>query len=297
MENVCKSFECIVKADLSPTTKRVYLERLKYMIEATKAELGEILKNPKEYIEWINKHSKTEQTKKSYISAVLAVFKHTPNLKEKQKDIYYQWYQEFKKVHEEIDNRYKLNEPTEKQKNAYVPYSEIVKKRDTLPKGSKERLLLAFYTYLPPLRSDFNKVYLYHTAPSSKPEHDNYIRLDSTPPTLVLQEFKTARKKEFYEKELPKELVEELEESLTKSPREWLFMDRTKEPYISSSFTKWANRTLKKLFGKNLTISLIRHSYINQLDFNNLTVKEKEEIAKDMAHTVSTQDRYRLIFH
>jgi len=54
---------------------------------------------------------------------------------------------------------------------------------------------------------------------------------------------------------------------------------------------------LKKLFNKPLTISLIRHSYINSLDFNKLSVIEKENIAKDMAHTVNTQDRYRLIFN
>jgi hypothetical protein len=41
---------------------------------------------------------------------------------------------------------------------------------------------------------------------------------------------------------------------------------------------------------------MIRHAYINSLDFNKLTVAEKENIAKDMAHTIGTQDRYRLIF-
>jgi hypothetical protein len=294
MGDICKSFQCIVDADLSSVTKRVYLERLRYMIQQTKTELQEIIVHPEKYLEWVEKHSSSMQTQKSYISAILAVFKHTPGLKEKEKKVYYEWYQGFKKVHEQIDHKYKQNEPSPKQKEAYVVYSDIVAKRDSLAKGSKERLLLSMYTYLPPLRSDFNQVYIYQKSQKTY-DHENYILLFD-PPTLVLNEFKTMKKKDGYEKILPEELVEEIKESLKKEPRDWLFMDRSKQPYKSGSFTKWANRTLKSLFKKALTISLIRHSYINQLDFNKLTVQEKEEIAKDMAHTVNTQDRYRLIF-
>jgi hypothetical protein len=76
-----------------------------------------------------------------------------------------------------------------------------------------------------------------------------------------------------------------------------LFMDREKKPYKENSYNRWVNRTLQKLFNKPLTISLIRHSYINSLDFNKMTIVQKEMIAKDMAHTVNTQDRYRLIFN
>lgn len=292
---ICKSFECIKKADLSQVTKRTYLERLRYIIQETKTDLYEILTHPKEYLEWINSHSASLQTQKSYISAILAVFKHTPEMKKKEQKHYYEWYQGFKTVHEQIDKNYKLNEPSHKQKEAYVSFDEIVKKRNNLQQGSKERLLLSMYSYLPPLRSDFNEVYIYTEKPNEI-THSNYITLFDTP-QLVLNEYKTVRKKDIFKKELPKELIEEIKESLKQEPREWLFMDRGNKPYLVNSYNRWANRTLKKLFEKALTISLIRHSYINSLDFNKLTVLEKENIAKDMAHTVQTQDRYRLIFN
>jgi len=265
-------------------------------MEERKTDLEKVLLKPTEVMEWIQQHTKTPQTQKSYISAILAVYKHTPGLKDKYRDTYYQWYLEFKKLHDQIDARYKQNQPSEKQREAFVQFKDIVAKRDTLPKGSKERLLLALYTYLPPLRSDFNKVFLYQKAPKSF-DHENYMKLYDIP-MLVLHEYKTSKKKDVYEKELPPELVEEIKASLEKGPpRDWLFVDRSKQPYVSGSFTKWANRMLKKLFGRALTISLIRHSYINTLDFNRLTVQEKEDIARDMAHTVGTQDKYRLIFN
>jgi len=295
--DICKSFDCIKNADLSIVTKRTYLERLRYIIQETETDLGEILTNPKKYLVWIHEHSPSLQTQKSYISAILAVFKHTPDMKKTHQTDYYEWYQGFKGVHQQIDHRYKLNEPTEKQKDAFVSFEDIIKKRNQLPKGGKERLLLSLYTYLPPLRSDFNEVFIYSKAPEGdKYTHSNYVKLFHTP-SLVLNEYKTVRKNDSFEKEIPADLYHEIQDSLKKEPREWLFMDRNNKPYKENSYNRWVNRTLKKLFQKALTISLIRHSYINSLDFNKLTVLEKETIAKDMAHTVTTQDRYRLIFN
>ena len=293
---ICKSFDCIKDADLSIVTKRTYLERLRFMIQNTKTELGEILTNPKKYLIWVKEHSTSLQTQKSYISAILAVFKHTPEMKKTKQTYYYEWYQGFKEIHKQIDHRYKLNEPSEKQKKAYVAFQDIIKKRDELQKGTKERLVLSMYSHLPPLRSDFNEVFIYKEKPT-KPQHANYIYLDSQTPTLILTEYKTVRKNDSFEKEIPKELYNEIQDSLKKEPRDWLFMDRDGKPYKENSYNRWVNCTLKKLFDKPLTISLIRHSYINSLDFNKLTVIEKENIAKDMAHTVNTQDRYRLIFN
>ena len=293
--DLCKSFECITKADLSTVTKRTYLERLKYMIQQTKVDLYELITHPKKYLEWIHQHSSSLQTQKSYISAILAIFKHTPEMKQSEQAFYYDWYQGFKDVHKKIDHQYKLNEPSEKQKKAFVSFDQIIKKRDELESGSKEKLILSMYTYLPPLRSDFNEVYLYKEKPV-KSNYSNYIYFGQTP-MLILNEYKTVRKNDVFQKELPNELYQEIEKSLKKEPRDWLFMDRDGKPYKENSYNRWVNRTLKKLFNKPLTISLIRHSYINSLDFNKLTVIEKENIAKDMAHTVNTQDRYRLIFN
>ena len=100
---ICKSFECIKNADLSNVTKRTYLERLRYMIQDTKTDLYTILTNPKKYLDWIRNHSASLQTQKSYISAILAVFKHTPDIKKTEQKHYYDWYQGFKEIHQQID--------------------------------------------------------------------------------------------------------------------------------------------------------------------------------------------------
>lgn len=288
----------IIDADLSDVSKRVYMERLKRLIEQLNTDIFTIISQPGKTLTWIRKTYTSPATQKSYISAVLGVFRHNKGLKEQKQRAYEEWYQAFKTTHEEIDAKYKRNEPNEKQIEGYVRFEDIVAKRDVLEEGSDERLLLSLYTFIPPLRCDFNAVRIVTTDEEhAKSNTENVLILNekSKSATLKLHEFKTATVMS-YEKELPSALVEEIMASLHKNPREYLFQDRSRKPYRASSFNKWANRTLLRLFGKNLTISLIRHSYINSLDFNKLTVEEKENIAKDMAHTVGTQDRYRLIF-
>lgn len=291
--------KAIINAPISDTSKRVYLERWKILLAHAQTDIFTILTNPKKYIAWIQNTYDSLGTQKSYLSAVLAMFRHNQGMKEQRNHAYQTWYRAFQEVHEKIDERYRKNQPSEKQIDGYVAFDEIIRMRDTLKEGTDERLLLALYTYIPPLRCDFNHVRIYtdtHLPDASKLER-NYIHLDEKQPTarMVLREFKTS-KTDSYDKQLPEPLVKEILASLHKNPRTFLFQDKHQKPYRASSFNKWANRTLNRLFGCNLTISLIRHSYINSLDFNKITVEEKENIAKDMTHTVGTQDRYRLIF-
>lgn len=287
----------IMNANLSQVSKRVYLERLKVLMQVHKVDLYTLITEPKKYIEWILNNYESDQTRKSYLSGVLSLFRHNSGLKDQEKEAYLQWYEAFQTVHERIEERYKRNEPTDKQKEGYVPFHQIVAARNTLGKGSDERLLFSMYTYLPPLRCDFNRVRIYKGHVPEDEKEQNYIVMTNKEATLYLNEYKTKNKAVApYEKKLPDELVEELRASLDSKPRNWLFVDSSLNPYHPKSYTKWANRVFARILKKRMTISMIRHAFINSLDFNKITVAEKEAIARDMAHTVGTQDRYRLIF-
>jgi hypothetical protein len=233
-----------------------------------------------------------------YLSVVLTLFKYADGLKTQLKKAFTLWSNAFKDHDQAVEERYKQNAPTEKHKEGFVPYNEIKAMRWTLPKGSMERLLLALYTDIYPLRADFNKVYLYD-APNGLPNttEANYIHLQKKGCRLVLREYKTSGTHGVFEKDLPETLCQEIHDSLEKHPRNWLFINANKEPFeLSNSFIHYVNHKLKRIFGKPLTISLIRHSFISTLDFNKLTIAEKEQIAKEMTHTTRLQDQYRLIF-
>ena len=294
----------ISKADISEQSKKVYLDRVKTLTTKLKKPLYWILRNPKQSIEFIFKISESENTRKSYISAILAIYKHNSALKNASgfSEPHKIWVDKFNILEESIQERYKQNKPSEKQLEGYVPYEEIVKKRDELPNTDSNKLLLGMYTYIKPLRADFNAVALavpavpavpaYPTDPKD-PKDQNYIDISNK--KLVLQEYKTKKNYDKLEIKLPDELLKLINDSLKESPRDFLFVDRTGKPYSANSFIKWANRRFLGLFKKPLTITLIRHSYISSLDQNKLSTKEKEKIALEMGHTKNLQDLYRFI--
>ena len=291
--------KAIIDAELSQVSKRVYLERLRTMVKEFDTNVYWIITHPDEVLPWILKKSEVLSTQKSYIIAILAVFKHNDGLKAQLDKYYNTWFTKFSELDKAINDRYKTNEPSERQMNAYVKFDDIVKKRDSLEDGTFEKLLLSFYTYIRPLRADFNLVRIYNSIDElpKNNEKENYIVFENKhEATLYLHEFKTQRSHNELKKELPAELIKQLQLSLTKKPREWLFIDKFGKPYkAANSYTRWANRTFQKLFNKPLTITMIRHSYISSLDQNVLTTLEKEEIAKEMAHSRGMQELYRFV--
>lgn len=286
----------LTDANLSIQTKQNYQERLKALEKLLQKPLFDILKHADASIETLRTTYPKDTTRKMYMSVILSLFRYVPNLKTQLKKAYEKWAEAFKHHDGAVEERYKTNAPTEKQLQGYVPYEEIKQKRFELPKGSIERLLLALYTDIYPLRADFNKVRLYKALPSN-PEA-NYIKMTNNGCTLYLTEYKTANKHGTFVKELPESLCSEIHDSLETTPRDWLFINANKEPFENpNSFTHFTSRTLKRIFEKPLTISLIRHAFISTLDFNTLTIAEKEAIAKEMTHTTRLQDQYRLIFN
>lgn len=194
--------KAIIDAELSQVSKKVYIERLRTMVREFDTTVYWIIIHPDEVLKWIAKKSDVLSTQKSYIISVMAVFKHNDGLKA-QLDKYYQiWFKKFTEIDEAITKRYKTNEPSERQLNAYVAFRDIVKKRDSLESGTMDKLLLGFYTHIRPLRADFNAVFLYGVGEgmggvlpkNEKDREANYIVVENaTKAKLVLHEFKTQR--------------------------------------------------------------------------------------------------------
>lgn len=288
----------VMDTELSKTSKTMYTDRIRHLQNKLGKDMFSIIKDAKNSVEWIKNNYESVTSQKAYLSVTLSIFRHAPGLKEQLSDAYKIWFDAFTKVDKEIEARYKENEPTKKQQEGYVSFAELVKMRDSLVKGSEDRLLLGMYTYIKPLRADFNAVRLYKgTIPE---DHEpNYIHMANRGGcTLYLTEYKTANKHGEYKKKLPKELCEEIHTSLEKKPREWLFVKAGGKPFDkSNSYIRYANRILQRLFERPLTLSLIRHAFVDTLDFNTMTIAEKEAIALEMRHTTKLQDQYRLIFN
>ena len=63
----------------------------------------------------------------------------------------------------------------------------------------------------------------------------------------------------------------------------------------AKQFSNWACKTLTNLFGKPLTLTGLRHSFLSSLEWSALSRLDRKEIACSMAHSVDQQELYRLI--
>lgn len=306
---------------LSQNTKTIYVRNLRNIKEHICSDLTHkkkcydyIIEHPREFLKSLNKY--IERTgysihqKLSYITAIEALFRHTPSLIQQKPELYTYWLDMHKEEKEPVNTAYLTNEPSERHKEAYMTGEEIREKMNALPMGHRVRLLIAMYVLMPPVRNDYYNMPIFHfandiaefRAEESKilAENDNVMVLigsDKTKPReglIILQKYKTAKIYKTLENKIPAELLEEIGASLAKTPRDHLFINQQKQPYErANSFDQWANRSLQKALGNDkITLNVLRHIYISENNPEGKSGTEKNKIARQMGHSVATQNKY-----
>jgi len=275
-------------ATLAPITKNKYNKYIIHWLSFEIGSIGDLIKDSKAAIELLQKSpvKQTDSVYHSYYSAVVAYLDH--EAPEELKIYRREWKELQSTNYKQRSEHYQNQEPTPLQKGIELDWNDVVRIRDNLPPGI-DRLLLSFYSYIPPVRADYNAVHLLKPE-DPIPKGENYIILGSEY-QLVLQEFKTAKTYKTIEHILPPPLKKELEDSLKAEPRQWLFMKReTKkvkgEPMSGTEFSNWANRILTRVFSKRTTLTALRHSFVSsKIDYNG-SLRGIRSVALSMGHSV-----------
>ena len=167
---------------------------------------------------------------------------------------------------------------------------DVIAMRDSLPDGSIEKLLLGFYTHIPPVRADY---YATQILPFGEiPTSPNYIFHDSTRSHLVITDFKTSNIYHDITHDLPEELHRQLVLSLQMQPRTYLFVNIHGNSFSRNRYSVWSGEQLFKIFKMGLTITMLRHIFISSLDFNSPPAS-LQEISKKMGHHLTQQMLYK----
>lgn len=279
--------------DLSPTKNILYI----VLFPAHSLQLLEKYLKQKDIDSPMEKNKAYSKTNlHSYISAVLAVFKHASQYVNDIPEMFVFhriWLGILSDNEKDILARRGQNKPTllqEAREGHKLTLQDIINKREENDIDIISKLLLALYTMIPPVRADY---YATHIIKDGEvPETDNYIVLKNNSAELVIRKYKTSRKHgEIRHPVLPNELYTLILESLKQYPRKYLF-EKNGKSYTPNSFCKWSSFTLEKLFGVELTLTMIRHIYISSLDLSKMTVEEKKNIGKLMGHTLGIQAEY-----
>jgi len=176
------------------------------------------------------------------------------------------------------------------QSGVTLVLSDLIEKRDSLPDGSIQKLLLGFYTHIPPVRTDYFATEL--LSFEEQPTFPNYIQYNEERSYLVITDFKTSQFYKQITNELPLELHTQLLLSLKAHPRKYLFVNKFGNPFTRNGFCQWAKQQLISIFKKGLTLTMIRHIYISNIDFNQ-SAAVLTRIGEKMGHNITQQMLYK----
>jgi hypothetical protein len=230
-------------ADKTRSTYVSSLERLAANVPDKKRGLLGVLCAPERVYRALQKLELSLQTRRAYLAAAVAVFKHVPaedlermlKLKKDALDaLRTRWVVLLRRQTDEAFSKYGTMNASKHQRENYVPWDEWIKVRDaTLAKARAAplgdatvrdaALLLAMLTYIPPVRADFNKVRIFHVNGNDENEEANRILVapDGTM-RLELTEFKTAGPKfERIESPFPPELAKVVEWAMARRKALW----------------------------------------------------------------------------
>ena len=244
------------------------------------------------------KNIDTSQTIHSYIKAIISAVEHNiiqfKNIDdEKYSNSMTKW-KDLRQTYHEYANSYRLQQkpsPTQSVKGGcLLKFNDLINARNELPDGSIDKLLLGFYTYIPPVRSDYFATQILNFGET--PTYPNYIFHNSSKSYLKITDFKTSKLYKTIEYELPDELHKQLVLSLSQKPRSFLFQNKDNKPFSRSRFSDWAAKRLTAIFKKEFTLTFFRHIFISTLDLNTSPAKLLE-ISNKMGHSLTQQILYK----
>ena len=284
--------DAISAAPLSDVSKKHYASSLTRLVKASGTSLIWILKHPDEVVAaWTSKKNpgdpdKPDASLRTYITVVLTCFKYGDRvLPQGVLDHRPRWMELFDRYDAKIRHKYDNRVASERQLQSYLPWETILKKRDAMDKSTDAYLLVCMYTMIEPARADYNRLRIFMGPPTQAQidEYPNYLivvanKRSVQSMTLVLHEFKSARSKSLpeYRRTLPANLQKVIVGSLKRNPREFLIVSpKTGKPYQDPhSYTVYVDRIFSKVLGDHVSINTLRHSFVNSLNLNEMSMPE-----------------------
>lgn len=260
------------------------------------------LVNTSETMEELNKLNESGKTNMlSLILVLLDFYKGNPDLFKKLYDFYLD-----KKINsnKKYEDERMAQKKSEKESEKWVDLKELKKmpdywKRKYLKVQSETHalywLLASLYmtaNYCPPRRNIFGTVKYYETQPENELKHENYFV--RSPAKFVYQDYKTASKHGKVVVKIPKNsrILKAIDAYKKYNTSEYLLQYKTtRKPFTSDQMTKALYEVFKPV-GEGIGSSMLRKIYVSSKYEDQAQLKERQELAKKMGHSVNTQMIY-----
>lgn len=236
------------------TTKNTYIHKLKKLQEHLKgAALYDILRSPEKYFSMIKTaYPESACTQKNMVGVLLSAYKYIPVLLQKKPAAYNRWLA----IRKQLESQCALNESKapkitrEELRDKYLALKQNYAHSKNL---TMRFILLSMLVNIVPTfpKADFGNMAIVR-APAKQSPLPDYVYLRSNGSGFAMLKGQ--------KREIPPELVEDIEKSLKYHPREYLITDRENNPYEkTNSFNTFVIRAFQAEFGKRIGVNEIKH--------------------------------------
>jgi hypothetical protein len=305
MDDLCKLI--MQKRGIRETSATQYCNAIFRILRDTNGD-SNIFTDYSKIVDYVNKQNKT--TSKRNIVTAVVVYLRANDLGDE--DLFKKYNELLKTYSTEIDETIGNGKKTDGQNKNWASWDEILtidkkfklklkgvdKDSDEYKELYQDYLIYSLYTIIPPLRNDYAAMTIYtpkeYKAISEKDRKTgNYLVF---PDKFVINEYKTSDKYG--------QIVIELKDYPNVVPilKGWLKLNKTKMFLIDKKdsgeevqmsplkLTKRLNRIFKYYLDKNISTSILRHSYLSSKYSD--TLKERRSDSEIMGHNLKQQDQY-----
>jgi len=182
--------------------------------------------------------------------------------------------------YKKLDNS---GEPTEKQVTKYVPWDKIIEFRDLYRDDMKpdQRLCMALYTYIPPVRLDYTPMLIVTRRPKKLRDGVNYC-VKTKDPYFIFHAYKTAKIMGDREMRIPPQLMAEID-LYVKEGQQWLFESNGK-PWTEARLSQTIRRIFLQFHNMETSVNTFRHSYATKFHAGQKPLSQIYAVADAMLH-------------
>jgi hypothetical protein len=204
----------------------------------------------------------------------------------------------------EMHNRYQkfraideTQEPTEKQEENFVSWDNILdfRKQYYDEMSLTERLLMALYTLIPPVRADYTPMRIVTVKPKKFEDGTNYLVWNARP-HFIFHAYKTHNKYGDKIFKIPPPLKKEIAKYMEGGAidQEYLF-EANGEAWTAARLALEVRKIFQKYHKMDTGINLIRHAYLTKYHAGQKPLAELKKTSDAMMHGPMLSQAYRFV--
>jgi len=242
-----------------------------------------------------------KETAKGYLSALLF------ETKDKNADAYTAYHKYFLKLKNECIETAKNQELPPNRAENLLKWDEVVKATDKArlifeADKSKDNyyryLVMALYTYQAPVRADYTGMCISSDTTTTEQflvinPNRNFIKLGYDSSTFCFNTYKTAKTYGRRIIDCDSRIVSLVSDYGRAVFKNWYFL--LPEEWTPNYLSEYVAKCFLDMSGKKCGIGLLRHAYICYFYELNPSIRQKEELARRMLHSVRIQELYRTV--